>query len=47
MPFVGADPLGFGLLLLVLSLTSVAVALALRFDGTRRRDRFFEQLRMA
>jgi DNA-binding transcriptional ArsR family regulator len=45
--FAGADPLGLGFVLLVLSLTSVAVALALRFYASRRRDRFFEQLRVA
>lgn len=45
--FVGADPVGLGLLLCVLSAASVAVALALRFYSSRRRERFFEQLRVA
>jgi DNA-binding transcriptional ArsR family regulator len=45
--FVGADPIGLGLVLLLLSVTSVTVALVLRFHGARRRDRFFEQLRVA
>jgi hypothetical protein len=33
--------------LLVLSFAFVAVAFAFRFYGSRRRDRFFEQLRLA
>jgi len=45
--FVGADPFGLGLILLVLSFAFVAVAFAFRFYGSRRRDRFFEQLRLA
>jgi DNA-binding transcriptional ArsR family regulator len=44
---IGADPIGFGLILLVFALLSVGAALVLRLYGTRRRDRFFEQMRVA
>jgi len=45
--FAGIDPLGFGLLLFVLSAGSFALAFAFRFYAARRRERFFEQLRVA